>query len=132
MYVKGTTKKSKIDHEIEADYTKPWFIIMPNWTFKKIWSAIIQIILIYTAIYVPFKLSFVPPGSSLPFWDKVDTIVDILFISDLFINFLLAYEKRDGSPETRISKIGAKYLRGWFIVDFIACIPVDLFEPLFL
>jgi len=81
---------------------------------------------------VPFKLSFIPPGDAVPFWDTFDTIVDILFITDLFVNFLSAYEKRDGTYESRPKMIAIKYLKSWFIVDFIACIPVDVFEPLFL
>ena len=60
MYVKGTTKTSKLDYREEEEHTVPCYVIMPNWAFKKLWSAIIQIILIYTAIYVPFKLSFIP------------------------------------------------------------------------
>ena len=105
---------------------------MPNWAFKKFWSAIIQIILIYTAIYVPFKLSFIPPGDDVPFWDTFDTIVDILFITDLFVNFISAFEKRDGTYESRPKMIAIAYLKSWFIVDFIACIPVDIFQPLFI
>lgn len=60
----------------------------------------------------------------------VDWIIDIIFIMDLFINFITAYEKRDGLQETRIKKIAKNYLRGWFIIDFLACIPVQLIEPL--
>ena len=60
----------------------------------------------------------------------VDWIIDIIFIMDLFINFITAYEKRDGLQETRIKKIAINYLRGWFIIDFLACIPVQLIEPL--
>ena len=80
---------------------------------------------------MPFKLSFIPPGEAIPFWDTIDTIVDILFIMDLFVNFITAYEMRDGTIETRPKVIANRYLRSWFIVDFIACIPVDVFEPLF-
>lgn len=60
----------------------------------------------------------------------VDWIIDIIFIMDLFINFITAYEKRDGLQETRIKKIAINYIRGWFIIDFLACIPVQLIEPL--
>ena len=60
----------------------------------------------------------------------VDSIIDIIFIMDLFINFITAYEKRDGLQETRIKKIAINYIRGWFIIDFLACIPVQLIEPL--
>lgn len=101
LYVKGTTKTWKHDKEERDDQVPEWYVIMPNWTFKKIWSAIIQMILIYTAIYVPFKLSFIPPGQDVPFWDTIDSIVDFLFITDLVVNFISAFERRDGSYETR-------------------------------
>ena len=81
---------------------------------------------------MPFKLSFIPPGDKVPFWDTIDSIVDALFICDLIVNFISAYERRDGTPETRLKMIAKKYLKSWFIVDFIACIPVDVFEPLFM
>lgn len=79
---------------------------------------------------MPFKLAFISPGVKLPFWDAIDTIVDILFITELIINFFVAFERRDGTLETRQKFIARNYLRSWFFVDFIACIPVDLFEPL--
>ena len=101
MYVKGTAKPSKVKMAEVQETAAPFYIILHDWTFKKVWSAVIQIILIYTAIYVPFKLSFIPPGEKMPFWDTIDTIVDILFISELIINFFVAYERRDGTWETR-------------------------------
>lgn len=132
MYVKGTDKNSKVKMAEVEEETPPWYIIMPEWRFRKFWSAVIQIILIYTAIYVPYKLSFIPMGETIPFWDSIDTLVDVLFISDLIINFFQSYERRDGTLETRHKFIARNYFRTWFIVDFIACIPVDLFEPLLL
>ena len=132
MYVKGTTKRSKYESDVRKDYKPPRYILMPNWKIKKFWSAVIQIILIYTAIYVPFKLSFIPPAVKVPFWDSFDTFVDGIFITDLFINFISAYERRDGSHECRPKIIAKAYLKSWFIVDFIACIPVEIFEPLFM
>ena len=41
MYVKGTSKKVKVDVTLEEQYRPPFYIILPNWAFKKLWSAII-------------------------------------------------------------------------------------------
>ena len=60
----------------------------------------------------------------------IDWVVDIIFIMDLFVNFMTAYEKRDGLQETRLGLIAKNYLKGWFIIDFMACFPVQLIEPL--
>ena len=85
----------------------------------------IQIVLIYTALYVPFKLAFAAGLEHTEvFMGPIDWVVDIIFIMDLFINFITAYEKRDGLQEMRIGLIAKNYVRSWFIIDFLACFPV--------
>ena len=87
--------------------------------------------LIYTALYVPFKLAFAAGLEETEvYMGKVDWIVDFIFIADLFVNFLTSYEKRDGLMEVRVPYIAKNYLRGWFIIDFFACFPVQLIEPI--
>ena len=76
--------------------------------------------LVYTALYVPFKLAFSSGLEHTEFYMVyIDWIIDIIFIMDLFINFITAYEKRDGLQETRLPEIAKNYLRGWFIIDFL-------------
>ena len=60
MYVKGTCKNNRLEAYNTRESKPPSYIIMPHWKFKTFWSAIIQTILIYTALYVPYKLSFIP------------------------------------------------------------------------
>lgn len=76
---------------------------MPESNFKKLWNVIIIILLAYTATYVPFKVSFVDETSAGLFaWDLV---VDGLFMIDIFVNFLSAYEDKEDIIEVRVSKI---------------------------
>lgn len=80
---------------------------------------------------MPFKLAFAAGLEDTEvYMGKVDWIVDFIFIADLFVNFLTSYEKRDGLMEVRIPYIAKNYLRGWFIIDFFACFPVQLIEPI--
>lgn len=130
LYLRGT-QKSKIQNDIEEHYEIPWYIIEQKKPIQKFWSAVIQIVLIYTALYVPFKLAFAAGLEDTEvYMGKVDWIVDFIFIADLFVNFLTSYEKRDGLMEVRIPYIAKNYLRGWFIIDFFACFPVQLIEPI--
>ena len=55
----------------------------------------------------------------------MDEIVNGLFIADVFINFLCAYENEDKNIEFSLKKKGSKYLNSWFVIDLVACIPVD-------
>ena len=124
IYVRGTQKRYLQKNPNEV-YQTLWFILMPHYKISKVWQAIIQLILVYTAIYVPIKITFFADDSiKTPVMDIIDIIVDILFIMDLFVNFIMAYEKIDGTPETRPKMIARQYIKSWFIVDFIACFPM--------
>ena len=55
----------------------------------------------------------------------VDYFTDMLFIVDIFINFLTAYESDDGEIVYHKKKIAKNYLKGWFWIDFISSFPVQ-------
>ena len=69
----------------------------------------------------------------LNFFDKINHSlqhlnmgIDILFAVDCIKQFFTGYIDESGSVELKQRKIVTHYLRGWFMVDFIALIPVDL------
>lgn len=54
---------------------------------------------------------------------------DFLFFIDIFINFLSAFERPGtGIFEIRASYIAKDYLKSWFFIDVVACIPIPAFE----
>lgn len=76
----------------------------------------------YTASFVPVKTAFFdddPPGLF-----EFELFLDSLFIIDLFVNFLSAYEDpMTGFIEVRAIKIARNYITSWFLLDVTACIP---------
>jgi hypothetical protein len=54
--------------------------------------------------------------------------LDALFIFDLHVNFTSALELEDGEVDVRFKNIALKYIKGWFFLDIIACIPFQLLE----
>ena len=68
----------------------PRYILQPKDPFKQIWNVIIMILLAYTATYMPYKTCFVDDSTVLA--DTVDWTVDVLFMVDIVINFLSAFE----------------------------------------
>ena len=90
------------------------------------WNAWVSLLLLYTAAMVPIKVSF---------WDKetlgwiiFDTITDCFFLTDLVLMFFQAYERKDGTFETRHKKIAWKYLKMWFWIDMFSSLPFQLLE----
>ena len=97
---------------------------MPSSTFKTTWNIVIIILLLYTSTVVPYQVAFVEADNNLSKF--LNYMVDILFVFDICINFLSAYETVNGRYETRIRKIVVQYLTTWFLFDLAATFPTNL------
>eukprot|EP00929_Paragymnodinium_shiwhaense_P078023 TRINITY_DN40346_c0_g2_i2.p1 TRINITY_DN40346_c0_g2~~TRINITY_DN40346_c0_g2_i2.p1 ORF type:complete len:680 (+),score=54.50 TRINITY_DN40346_c0_g2_i2:61-2100(+) len=92
-----------------------------------VWEMLIASLTFVFAFYVPFQLTFLKlrVGHTFIF----DRCTDIVFLIDMFLQFFLA--KPDPHRPERYLKdpraIVGKYLRGWFVVDFISLLPVDAY-----
>ena len=96
---------------------------MPDSKFKTAWNIIIILLLLYTAIFVPFKIAFIIEADGL-IMKCFEWLVDILFGIDIFINFISAYEDRNANKMIfDRKKIAVNYIKSWFILDLIACFP---------
>ena len=63
-----------------------FWLIKPDSRFKAFWNMIIIVLLLYTAIFVPFKIAFIQTDS--PVMVVFEYIVDIIFSLDIIVNFL--------------------------------------------
>ena len=111
----------------------PWTIRHDSLT-KAIWDWIVLLLVIYTAIEVPYNVAFI-----LPMYKKVrlknnaleiiNLNVDIMFIIDVAINFRTTYvQGRSAKVVCDPKKIARHYLKTWFFVDFLSAIPFELFS----
>ena len=106
------------------DEKKKNFIILPDSKFKKLWDSLIAIVILYSSICTPYKLAFEDSNTNKE--DVVDIIVDILLGIDLVLNFFSAYYDSEENLVKSRKKIIIKYLKGWFIIDFISIFPFYL------
>ena len=49
-----------------------------------------------------------------------------IYIADIILNFRTTFVNKKGEVVSGSRKIAKQYLRGWFILDFIAALPFDL------
>ena len=54
------------------------------------------------------------------------TIIDIMFLIDIFINFISAYENEFYIIVDDKKEICCNYLKGWFSIDILAIFPFEL------
>ena len=120
----GTTKNLLGQHVYAQNqmFGKRNCLLMPDDSFKTFWNIIIIVLLLYTALFVPFKIAFIETNSIGMV--AIEYIVDIIFALDIFVNFISATE--DTLNNTIIVKhkeIAKNYIKSWFILDLIACFP---------
>ena len=93
IYLFGTYHREKEEEEIKP----AWYVIMPSSKLKTVWNLIMLILLLYTAVIVPYRVAFIDFPSTFMFY--LEIFIDILFIGDLFINFFSATELGDDKYE---------------------------------
>ena len=101
------------------------FVLSPLGSFMRKWDFLIIGALLWTAVVTPAEVAFSRPSLNALF--VLNRIIDLFFITDLFINFFLAIpEAKTGHIIYDRKYIAMAYLRSWFIIDFLSVIPTDL------
>ncbi|KAM4522137.1 voltage-gated delayed rectifier potassium channel KCNH5-like [Odontesthes bonariensis] len=108
----------------EAPKTPP-HIILHYCTFKTTWDWVILILTFYTAIMVPYNVSFRTKHNNLA-WLVVDSVVDIIFLVDIVLNFHTTFVGPAGEVISDASLIRMNYLKTWFVIDLLSCLPYDV------
>jgi hypothetical protein len=52
--------------------------------------------------------------------------IDFIFLLDLIINFFTAFKDEKGNIVDDLKLIAFKYLTGWFTIDLISILPMDI------
>lgn len=104
------------------------YVLHANTPFRGVWDMAQIIILVYVALAVPYRMGF--DADAYGVWYVLEFLVDLYFWVDLVFGFFTAYwEHREDDDEVvyvvDLVKIREHYLRTWFTVDFLACIPVE-------
>ena len=82
-------------------HNKLFFILEPSGIFKAAWNIVIMILLLWTGIVTPYRLSFFTESEMKQndlFW-YMELMIDICFGVDIFFNLVTAYETKEGTME---------------------------------
>lgn len=107
-----------------------WFVLHPKNRLRQVWSIVVIIMLTYTAIFTPYRLTF---EDEIPYgWKILDYFVDCLFFLDILMNFLSAYYDEEGRLVKDLGTLAKKYIKSWFFIDLVAVMPFDLIQSWFI
>ncbi|KAL4660655.1 potassium/sodium hyperpolarization-activated cyclic nucleotide-gated channel 3-like isoform X1 [Arapaima gigas] len=114
-----------VEREQERVKSAGFWIIHPYSDFRFYWDLTMLLLMVGNLIIIPVGITFFKDEHTPP-WIVFNVVSDTFFLVDLVLNFRTGIVKEDNTeiildPQ----QIKVKYLRSWFVVDFISSIPVD-------
>ena len=108
-------------------------IMDPDLQQKTRWDVWVGLLIMFSVIWVPFRLGF-PVVSKSGFEVAMEWFIDICFFVDIFLSYRTAYHHPIDHDVivTAPSMIARNYLRGWFFIDFVSAFPFDQVVKMFL
>uniref|UniRef100_A0AAV2MFG5 Uncharacterized protein n=1 Tax=Knipowitschia caucasica TaxID=637954 RepID=A0AAV2MFG5_KNICA len=103
----------------------PPHIILHYCLFKTTWDWLILILTFYTAIMVPYNVSFKTKQNNVA-WLVLDSIVDVIFLVDIVLNFHTTFVGPAGEVISDPKLIRMNYVKTWFVIDLLSCLPYDV------
>lgn len=85
----------------------------------------ILILTFYTAIMVPYNVSFKTKQNNIA-WLVLDSVVDVIFLVDIVLNFHTTFVGPGGEVISDPKLIRMNYLKTWFVIDLLSCLPYDI------
>ena len=91
------------------------------------WELSIMLFAVWNWILVPFDSAFNPDFTSSIEMIVINSLVDVLFITDVIINFRITYvNSKTGEEIFDLKSITIHYLKGRFWIDLLSSIPFDM------
>ncbi|XP_059403504.1 potassium/sodium hyperpolarization-activated cyclic nucleotide-gated channel 3-like [Carassius carassius] len=101
------------------------WIIHPYSDFRFCWDLLMLLLMVGNLIVLPVGITFFKDENTPP-WIMFNVVSDTLFLVDLVLNFRTGIVKEDSTEILLDPKaIRQRYLKSWFLVDFVSSIPVD-------
>ena len=122
----GIHLEKKIKQTPKKRVSRAFCIIHPESLVTLVWGLVMIILLLFTAVYVPFRIAYLDEVDLTLY--VIEWVVDGFFFIDIILNFFTAYYDDNNVLITDKLKIAKRYLKSWFLIDIIGCIPIHLFQ----
>jgi len=117
-----------INEEDWVKYTANSGMLFPVGPLKFRWDLWVLVLILYSAVTVPFRLGMDHPATGK--WWTFEVVVSLCFLTDLILNFRTAYLDGDQFVIDK-ALVVRSYLRGWFLLDLSSSIPLELIDLIF-
>jgi len=114
---------NKTSRMTERSYYKKC-LIYPENKYKMNWDLFISCVLIISCFYTPLSLAFQKEQYE-HILRIADFFIDSIFFIDIILTFNTCYYNEEVLLVDDRKIIAISYLKGWFTIDLIACIPFN-------
>eukprot|EP01043_Picozoa_sp_COSAG02_P055337 COSAG02_NODE_6402_length_3598_cov_12.565019_1_plen_574_part_10 len=115
-------------NQAEIDARRRRCFFTPDSMFRKTWDLMQALMLFYVALAVPLRIGFDITAKLHSFMFYFELLVDCYFYIDIFINFRSAHRNLDKELVVDLKEIRRHYIRTWFPIDVLSCLPVNYIE----
>ena len=91
------------------------------------WQLLIVFALLFVSIVTPYEVAVLPSNINAGYF--INLFINLIFIIDMGVAFFSAYRataKEGGHLIKDLRAIRRHYLRGWFAIDLISVLPLDM------
>eukprot|EP01051_Picozoa_sp_SAG22_P001313 SAG22_NODE_50_length_24611_cov_74.139687_6_plen_665_part_00 len=107
-----------------ADVNSRCCFYNPDAPKRQAWDMAMLPLFMIIIIMVPLRIGFDYDEPPFTFWWWIDAGTDVYFLIDIVVNFRTAYHDEHGQLVTNLKLIRRAYLRSWFLIDFLSCLPI--------
>jgi len=127
------------DIEVEeyVDHFGSQLIMLENNSFRKAWTFIVTVLLMYIGTWFLFQLTFIDLHKPEPMevagylqvssdgWNAWATLIDVIFWVDCVAYFFFSYIDQNGHEVDSLKLIAWRYTTGVFIFNVLASLPEE-------
>ena len=115
------------DEKSFFEKARDWRLV-PETRLYMIWELLIIAAVLWVAVALPFTIGFgLVEEDMWSFAIIMEYGTDQLFMIDVALQFFTAYVDKWGNLHKNRRSIARRYVKGYFLIDFVAAIPFDYF-----
>ncbi|KAF8570767.1 hypothetical protein P879_00575, partial [Paragonimus westermani] len=123
--LKNLSRKKVPEYKMQQ-FNNPNSVFLHYGLFRIVWDRILLLFTFYIAFMVPYNVAFGRPSSLVETRRIIfDLLVEVLLIVDVILNFNTTYVNKSGQLVHKRRQLATNYVRGWFLLDGLAALPVD-------
>eukprot|EP00935_MAST-01C_sp_MAST-1C-sp1_P000912 g912.t1 len=134
--------RADAERSMQEPFDADCLIFHPHAPWRTQWDLGVGALILYSVLIIPFRIGFGVDCTHIVAF-VFDCLVDIMFFLDIILNFRTAYFDRErvsgrdremtaqrhrdvAGIVTKPLKIAKRYLRGWFWIDIVSTVPIDM------